>query len=246
MPELMAVCSFATLQLARFDSPRTLLGADPKCPDHAVMWAVGADEGGGEFEAGTQQAYAWAAFGLHADEQSARAQFDAGFDARFDGADEIWSAVLQPFSHRGEANWLDASAPGQIFSIAAVSNASDPLVVITSVGYVLNSGFDIERAMDFATGVRLVRSSMSAVDGLHSQQSFSFPGIITLDPITVTFWRDDAAMRAFAYRPGEHKTQMDRYRELVTADRTSFTRLRAVASRGTWCGSDPLAWPSPG
>jgi hypothetical protein len=28
-----------------------------------------------------------------------------------------------------------------------------------------------------------------------------FPGVLECDPITVTFWRDEASIRACAYRP---------------------------------------------
>jgi len=34
--------------------------------------------------------------------------------------------------------------------------------------------------------------------------------------------------------------QMDRFRKLNTADRSSFTRAIALEARGTRCGADPL------
>jgi hypothetical protein len=81
---------------------------------------------------------------------------------------------------------------------------------------------------------------MTTVDGLYSQQSFFFPGAIALDPITVSFWRDEAAVKAFSYGPGPHRHQMDRDRAENLADRTSFTRARVVRSVGTWYGKDPV------
>ena len=87
----------------------------------------------------------------------------------------------------------------------------------------------------------MVRASMVSVDGLHSRQIFNVPRFAD-DTVTATFWRDDAAVPAFAYRDSEHKSQMDRYRELGTADRTSFTRFRVLESQGSWNGSDPLDW----
>ena len=56
-----------------------------------------------------------------------------------------------------------------------------------------------------------------------------------------TVWRDDAAMSAFAYRPGEHRERIERYKREQTCDRTSFTRLRAVRTSGTWEGRCPVA-----
>jgi hypothetical protein len=42
------------------------------------------------------------------------------------------------------------------------------------------------------------------------------------------------------YRPGIHRTQIERHKRDKLADRTSFTRFRVLATRGSWRGSDPL------
>ena len=89
---------------------------------------------------------------------------------------------------------------------------------------------------------REARASMTGIEGLHSQQSFFFPGVLQYDPLTVTLWRDAASARAFAYGPGVHKTQMLRQREQNLADRTSFTRCRILRAEGTWHGRNPLDW----
>jgi hypothetical protein len=60
------------------------------------------------------------------------------------------------------------------------------------------------------------------------------------DGTTFTTWRDGAAMRDAVYQPGDHRDQLDRYKREQTADRTSFTRLRARTTRGTWNGVDPI------
>jgi hypothetical protein len=39
---------------------------------------------------------------------------------------------------------------------------------------------------------------MTGVPGLRSEQSFFFPGVLEGDPVTLTFWRDEASIRAFA------------------------------------------------
>ena len=242
----MEPCPFATLHLARFDELTTLPPASTSMqPDGPVVWMVGADElasgaGGG---AGGQRAFAWVGLGLHRSEASARALLEAGDAAVpcFDGAAERWSAVLQPFNHRGEVNWLDREAPGPVFAPSGDGRTDDPFVAVTSVGWILDEHFDLARVLDFGRGSARVVATLSGVDGLHSGQVFTFPQF-EHDTLTVTFWRDAAAMRSFAYRPGEHKDQMDRFRRLQTADRTSFTRLRVLGSRGTWMGSDPLAW----
>jgi hypothetical protein len=81
--------------------------------------------------------------------------------------------------------------------------------------------------------------SAPSVPGLRSQQSFFFPGVLECDPLTLTFWRDEASIRAFAYGQGSHRRQLDRHRTGALADRTSFTRFRVLSSAGTWYGEDP-------
>ena len=73
---------------------------------------------------------------------------------------------------------------------------------------------------------------MTSVDGLHSKQVFNFPHFAD-DSVTVTIWRDDAAMRAFAYRAGDHKVQLDRQKSSAIADRTSFTGFRVLEFYGS-------------
>ena len=42
------------------------------------------------------------------------------------------------------------------------------------------------------------------------------------------------------YRPGYHRTQIDHQRTCGVFDYSSFTRMRIVASKGTWDGSNPV------
>jgi len=48
-------------------------------------------------------------------------------------------------------------------------------------------------------------------------------------------------MMQAAYRPGHHRDQMEYQRTTGHFDRSSFTRTRILASKGTWNGSDPVA-----
>ena len=77
-------------------------------------------------------------------------------------------------------------------------------------------------------------------DGMLSHQAFIFPGLLADDGVTFTTWRDEGAMKSYAYRAGVHKTEMDAFRLDETADRTSFTRLRPIETHGTWWGTDPF------
>ena len=99
----------------------------------------------------------------------------------------------------------------------------------------------MSRVREFGAGVLAVRASMTGVAGPRSQQSFFFPGVVECDPITVTFWHDEASIRAFAYGQGSHRRQLDRHRTERLADRTSFTRFRVLSSAGTWYSVAPAA-----
>lgn len=192
---------------------------------------------------GTQQAHSWIALGLHATAESADAVFEADGEATpcFAGATETWSGVLQPYAHHGAVNWLDPADPGLAFELGPKPDDREPFVVITSAGWTLDDRFDVDKALDFGRGVAEVRSHMAGVDGLYFHHGFNFPGLLAVDGPTVTMWRDDAATRAFAYRPGNHKNEMDHYRTNDTADRSSFTRLRVLRSRGSVQGYAPVA-----
>jgi hypothetical protein len=81
---------------------------------------------------------------------------------------------------------------------------------------------------------------MTSVPGLRAQHSFFVDGGFAQDAFTVSFWRDEASLAAFAYGPGVHRNQVAVLRQHQLADRTSFTRLAALQQTGTWMGIDPL------
>jgi hypothetical protein len=229
---------YLSIHLARVDELTTLTGdpAQPPAGDPS-SWLVGADEGLHGSEFASQRSTVFAAVGTHHTEESART-CAAGAVAEFADAAETWSAALRPTRSHGSCNWVD----GGHFD-AGGERPTGPIAVMTSVGWDVGPQFQLERAVDFGEAVARVRTAMwsEAVDGMTSHQAFVFPGMLAHDGITFTTWRDEAAAVAFAYRPGAHKTEMDRFRLDETADRTSFTRLRSIETHGTWYGADPLA-----
>ena len=124
--------------------------------------------------------------------------------------------------------------------MASTDVPDSAVVALTTVGWNLGAGLDMNRVREFGAGVLAVRASMTGVPGFRSQQSFFFPGVLECDPCTVTFWSDAPSIRAFAYGQGSHRRQLDRHRSDALADRTSFTRFRVVSSTGTWYGEDPV------
>jgi hypothetical protein len=238
--------NYLSVHLARFDDVRHL-------PDHRdeppagspSSWLIGADEGRHGSEFASQLASEFIAVGVHADETSARACASAEVDA-FGDATEVWSAALQPTKSHGCCNWI---GNGSHFAVDRSLQPTDGAVItLTTAGWELGPDFDVDRALSFGAAVDRVRTWMEdeTIDGLLSSQLFVFPGLLVHDGPTFTIWRDDDAMKNFAYRPGTHKTEMDAFRLDETADRTSWTRLRSIESHGTWWGVDPLSALPPG
>jgi hypothetical protein len=235
----MTRAAVASVQLARFDRLREP-GAIPDGPAPGTVFAnLAADTRAAATEPASQQAFTFLILGLHEDAGAAQ-RFLADRAAWLDEAQEVWSGILEPFRHHGAANYLDRADPGLLFaSMTAADLSAGPVVALTTSGWNVGEGLDMNRVREFGAGVLAVRASMTGVPGLRSQQSFFFPGVLAYDPLTITFWRDEAAIRAFAYGQGSHRRQLDRHRAEALADRTSFTQFRVLSSAGTWYGVDP-------
>lgn len=241
----MTTASYVSILLAKFDEMRAAGPLSPHSSPDALFSSIGADTRAAAMEPGSQQAFRFVALALHATEASAHQAVDHPYTAVpwFEEAAEVWAAVLKPFRHLGECNYLDQTTPGPLFRVSeSQPNPSEPIAIMTTSGWTVNENLDMNRVREFSNGVLGVRASMTGIAGLHSQQSFFFPGVLRYDPFTVTLWRDAACARAFAYGPGVHKAQMLRQRAQNLADRTSFTRCHILRGEGTWHGSDPLRW----
>ena len=236
----MAKAAIASVQLVRFDSLRKA-GPVPHGGGGGTLFCnVAADTRAAGTEPASQQAFTFLILGLHENAGSAQ-RFLADRVAWLDEAQEVWSGILEPFRHHGAANYLDRATPGHLFeSMMPPDPADGPVVALTTSGWNAGEGLDMNRVRDFGAGVMAVRMSMTAVPGMHTQHSFFFPGVLDADPVTVTLWRDEASIRAFAYGQGPHRRQLDRLRAENLADRTSFTRFRVLHGAGTWHGRDPL------
>ncbi len=241
----MSKASYASLILARFDEVR--LGGPINELDGVVSMfqSVGADVRAAATAFDSETAFKFAIFGLHDSVESARACVANRSDSMpwIAEASEVWCGVLAPFRHFGESNFLAPDEPGALFeTMQPEPLAGTPIVVATTAGWTPNPEYDMNAIRDFGAGVSAVRISMSGTPGLHSQQTFSFPGGLEIDGLTVTFWKDFASMRDFAYGSGLHRNQVKRQRADEFGARTSFTRFAVVESEGTWHGTDPLIW----
>jgi hypothetical protein len=234
----MVKAAIASVQLARFDRLREPGAVEGPAPG-TLFIKVAADTRAAATEPASQQAFAFLTLGLHQDAASAQ-RFVADRVEWLDEAQEVWCGILEPFRHHGAANYLDRVHPGLLFeSMMPADLAVGPVVALTTSGWNVGEGLDMNRVREFGAGVLAVRASMTGVPGLRSQQSFFFPGVLEYDPLTLTFWRDEASIRAFAYGQGSHRRQLERHRAEGLADRTSFTRFHVLSSTGTWYGVDP-------
>jgi len=239
----MQLASHASIFMARFDEMRGSGELPPNSSSGTLFRHVGADTRAAAQEPASQNAFRFLVLGLHSDEASAMRYMDRQCEVVpwFADAAETWSAVLRPFRHLGECNYLDVKKPGPLFdSVEPAPEPSDPIAVITTVGWALGPALDMNRVAEFGKGAAGVRVSMTGTPGLISQESFFFPGAIQCDPLTFSLWRDAASARSFAYGPGVHRMQMHRLQEQNLADRTSFTRCRILRAMGTWHGQCPL------
>jgi hypothetical protein len=243
MLRAMTTASFVSLHLARFDELRAAGPADPGDRPGLLFCEVGADCRAAGTDPASREAFTFLVVALHDSRASADSLVEEVVTIApwFADAAERWSGVLAPFRTKGESNLIDRTAPARLFDpLVEAPPRGTSVVVLTTIGW-NRDGLDMARVQDIGTGTAAVRISMTAVPGLRSQHTFFFPGIIAIDPPTLTFWDDEASLAAWAHRQPSHKRQMDRYRATGNADRASFTRLTALRSSGTWYGADPVA-----
>jgi hypothetical protein len=233
--------SWATLHWMRFNAITTpdMLDLSGR-PSGSISWKLGPD-GLSTPDGSRLPSDVWCGVGIYQSRQDADAAIDrpGGFMPFLAQTQESWHAVLLPIAHRGECNHLHPSQPGLMFEVGG-SDPGGPLVVMTTAGYVMGPELDMTRVIDFRLSVDRVRTHLGAAVGNIAVQRFT-PHTHGDDGATMTIWRNDASMAAFAYRPGPHRTQIDRNKAENMTDRTSFTRFRALRASGQWGGHDPLA-----
>jgi hypothetical protein len=196
-------------------------------PRGSVSWKIGPDGPVGP-NGYRLPSNIWCGIALFAELADAEAALTAHtrYLSSLTDALESWHALLLPIAHRGECNHLERTEPGLIFDINS-PDPGGPLFVMTTAGF--NPGPDLE----------LVHDWIKSNPGRIASQVFT-PHTVGDDGVTMSFWRGDPVMMETMYKPGVHRTQIDRYKTEKTADRTSFTRFRVLRTSGQWEGRDPL------
>jgi hypothetical protein len=234
--------SHVSVHLLRFADVVTVddLG-ELEVPAGTSSWLTMVDVSLGENLLAERAGNVWGIVGCHSSGEAADTTVTLASELLpiLDDTVESWQATFDVVGHRGEVDWLDRQHPGLALAPVA-ADPGGPLAVMTTAGFVVDENFDFARAQDFSLNVDRVRGVLDASPGnvlTHVLQAAEPAGP---DGITFTLWRGDETMRDAAYRPGPHREQLDRYKAEHTADRTSFTRLRARTSAGNWNGVDPI------
>ena len=180
----------------------------------------------------------WCAVGLFSDLAPARAALQAieCYMPFAPNSVESWHQLLLPVRHQGQCNHLDRECPDEVFAVSS-ADPGGALVVITTAGY--HPGPRVERLIAFRRGVDEVNDWLLQVEGCLASRAIT-PHTFGDDGFTLSVWRDDASMLNAIYRAGSHREKMDWHKSVSAFDRSSFTRLRILETRGHWEGTDPL------
>lgn len=154
---------------------------------------------------------------------------------------EVWHALTVPVQHRGEVRWR-----GVLETNSAITPSKhDPrgqLAIVTSASFDDPTNPDeLPRMSRFAVKVAEAIDFLGRQPGNLRRDVFN-GGFDGREGFTLSLWDNDEAMLKAAYHRGHHRDLMDESRDGSLFDRSSFTRLRILESRGSWDG-DPLAGP---
>jgi hypothetical protein len=229
-----------TFHRARFSRAGGPDEIEAAAPATAAAWRAGPDAPFGSDGFRTGVSDIWGGVGFYADRKAAEAALALPDEALpFAGqAEEVWHGLLCVIAHRGELDLSTAQEPHP--ALAPV--ASDPggvMAVFTSAGYDTRDEARHDQIRDFLRKVEEVRAFYGTLEANVVHMVVGPPD--TVDGVTFSVWRSDAGMLAAAYKDGTHRKYMDQHKEDPMFDRSSFTRVRLLASRGSWDGADPRA-----
>lgn len=231
------------LTLHRVQFPDVIDGKDNPFsgPTNAQFWRFSPTSLIGPDGLWTYKNDSWGGFALHSTKQEAEAVFDdpEAHLPFLDGSIEAWHALVIPYAHRGGVQWGDIVQEDSAIK-AASSDPKGPLVVLTTAGYTDPGPEDKDRIKEFIAGIVDVIAYYGTLPGNLRRGIFSGGGVDGREGCTMTLWRDDVSMMSAAYKDGAHKAQLDRHKSEALFDRSSFTRGRVVASKGSWGGANPI------
>ncbi|BCS31672.1 hypothetical protein TBR22_A08750 [Luteitalea sp. TBR-22] len=149
-----------------------------------------------------------------------------------------WHCLAVPFAHRGAVNWRGQVQKDEAIR-AAPADPGGPLIVLTSAGFASRDAETMPRILRFVAGVVAVLEDYGAQPSNLRRAAFR-GGFDGRDGFTWSLWHSDDGMKQAAYKPGTHRGRLDEDNAGLLSDRSSFTRLRVVRSRGDWDGE--VSW----
>lgn len=183
----------------------------------------------------------WGGFGIYPSRAAAEEVFNnpEGHLCFLDDAVEAYHAILVPYAHRGAVNWRGTVKENETIRVVS-TDPGGPLMVVTSAGYDNPGPADLPRIIKFSKGLDDIQAYYATLPDNIRQAVYNGASVDGHDGMTITLWRNDAAMMAAAYKPGNHRTEMNYQRTTGHFDRSSFSRARILDSKGSWDGSDPV------
>ena len=175
----------------------------------------------------------WSRYGLvavwrdasAAEEFFARATLVARYRAH---SDEEWTVRLTATHAKGAWSGEQPFTPSENTARAD----GGPVAVIT------RATLRWRRLAAFWSAVPSTSAALERAPGLCA--SVGIGEIPYLRQATFSLWRDDAALRDFAYRDPVHREVIRRTRDEGWYAEELFARFRVVGSAGSWHGRDPL------
>lgn len=143
-----------------------------------------------------------------------------------------WHVVLEPASYRGNARLSGGRRPFD--AVPGRGKVAGAAAVITLAGL----GPDPERGQEFIERFTALGRQLPAVDG-HRAALVQAPDDGAM--LTFSAWRTLRDAVAWAYHRPEHAATVARQEEHALVAESGFLRCAVIASRGTLCGTDPLA-----
>lgn len=145
-------------------------------------------------------------------------------------AAETWTVRLTPTSAHGMWSGANPFTPVETATGDAPSDA--PVAVLT------RATLRLSRARAFWGAVPATGEALNSAEGLI--RSIGVGEAPFIRQATLSFWRSEADVRAFAYGSSPHREVVRRTRDEGWYAEELFARFRPIASEGTWDGRDPL------
>jgi hypothetical protein len=233
--------SWLSVHRVRFLQSRSAaIDGVPGAPENAAAWRFGPHAPLGEDGLRTGVSDVWGGVGFYHSQQAAEAVVgDPSAHLNFLGETaENWHALAAVIAHRGDVDWSTETEPHP----ALTPLGEDPggtMAVITTAGYLRPAQDEMDRIKPFLRKVNEVVDWYQTLEC--NAAAMLFNAVESKQGMTFSVWKSDPGMLGSAYRNGKHSEFLKMHQSEPMFDMSSFTRLRLLASSGSWEGRDPRA-----